>query len=1122
MRKSLLFLTTLLLSLGVVLAQKRLVRGVVTSQADGQPVIGATVVVKENPKVGVATDLDGRFKFEAPAGAKKLKISYVGYKTKIVAIKDGLIRVRLSADSKILDEVVAVGYSKATKRSFTGSAVTVKAAELSKKSVSSITQALSGEVPGVNIVNTNGQPGETPDIYVRGIGSIDASMGPLYVVDGVPYMGKLNSINPNDIASTTLLKDAAATSIYGARGANGVVVITTKKGKSGSFSVNATFKQGYNTSSFIPRHSVITSPEEYMEIGWEGLKNQYIWQDHIAPDPKDPKKQIILERTKENMAKWTKDAPNYANEKLFSQSGIDPKYNMWEPLAGNESLIDPATGKFRPNVKRRYTPELWGDEAFQTSLRTEGNIQMSGGTSKLRAFMSLGYLDDKGVAKNSSFRRLTGRLNLNFNPYKWLSTSASLAYNRSEATKAGQSKSSSTNLFTYIDNMPPIYPVYLRKPITEKYIDPADQKEKTRVIGSSAEKIKDPYYKGHYQFDYGNGRGYAGGGSNGLGDAFYNPTVDIINSVDFNANATIKFLDGFRFENTLSGSFRGNDWRERTNAWYGQNAADKGILTHQNVNNFSYNVLSLLRYSKKFNAHSFDAFVAHEATDWEYKLDYASKKGLVDPFVDAFDNALNSNGAPTGYTESYALESYFGQINYDYDNKYFASASIRRDGSSRFLNNKWGTFGSASLAWVMSSEDFLKNNEFIDYLKLKASYGTLGQQSGIGYYTGYDLFEASPLGGDVSLRFKTKGSPDLTWERSSMAQIGFEMTLFKKLDVNVEFYHKLSSDFIYDRRVAPSNGYAIYKVNDGEMSNQGVDIDLNYRIFKTKDAYMTFKINAGFLRNRIETMPIEPSTGKPKFLDTSDSPFGRQGGKPLYEYYMREYAGVNPDNGLSQWTSYYVDKDEDGKFSKDKDKVIKSLVQYKHSHPDDVANIRKTVTEIYDDATLDYVGKSALPVVRGGFTLSGGYKNFDLSVQCIYSLGGYGYDYVYAGLMEGVQVGNNNWHTDIRNRWTHRGQVTDVPRLANGLDKNTIASSTRFLTSNSFLNLANVRLGYTLPKHWISKIYMTNANIWISGDNLFLLSAREGFNPATSRTGESSSYTYSPLTTLSAGISLSF
>ncbi len=1124
MRKSLLFCLTLLLAIGVGFAQEmRLIKGVITSAEDGQPVIGATIIVHGKKNLGTVTGVDGDFKLKVPVTAKEFQVSFIGFSTKAVAIKkaQNFYKVSLLVDTQMLDEVVAVGYSKATKRSFTGSAVTVKAAELSKKSVSSITQALSGEVPGVNIVNTNGQPGSSPDVYVRGIGSIEGSTGPLYVVDGVPYMGGINSINPSDIESTTLLKDAAATSIYGARGSNGVIVITTKKGQSGKFSVNATFKQGYNTSSFIPRHSVITSPEEYMEIGWDGLRNQYIWKTHTAPDPSDPSKKIVLERTKENMAKWDEEGRKFANKKLFGQSGIDPRYNMWEPLAGGESLIDPATGKFRPNVKRRYTPELWADEAFQTSLRTEGNIQLAGGTSKLRAFMSLGYLDDRGVAKNSSFKRLTGRLNLNFNPYKWLTASGSLAYNRSEATTAGQGSASSTNLFTYIDNMPPIYPVYLRKTISEQYVDPADGKTKTRVIGSSAEKVKDPYYPGRYQFDYGHGRGYAGGGSNGLADAFYNPDVNLINNVDFNVNATIKFLDGFSLENTLSGTYRSNDDRERVNPWYGQNAANNGTLYHVNTHSFSYNVLSLLRYAKSFGEHSIEAFLAHEATDYEYKKDWASKKGLVDPFVDAFDNALSSNFSPTGYTDSYALESYFAQANYDYANKYFVSASIRRDGSSKFLNNKWGTFGSGSLAWVASEEDFLKDNKVINYLKLKASYGTLGQQGGIGYYTGFDLFEASPLGGDISLKFREKGSPDLTWERSSMAQLGFEMTFFKKLDLNVELYHKFSSDFLYDRRVAPSNGYAIYKVNDGAMINQGIDIDLTYHILKTRDSYLDFKVNAGFLRNYIDEMPIEPSTSKPKFLDTSLSPYGRQAGKALYEYYMQEYVGVNPENGLSQWTSYYVDLDGDKKFSKG-DKVIKSLVEYKHNNPNDVDKILKRVTEDHEEATLDYVGKSALPVVRGAFTLSTGYKGFDFSLQCIYSLGGYGYDYVYAGLMDGGQIGNNNWHTDIRNRWTKRGQVTDVPRLANGLDKKVNGRSTRFLTSNSFLNLANVRLGYTLPKKWTSAVYMSKANIWISGDNLFLLSARKGFNPATSVTGGSSTFTYSPLTTLSAGISLSF
>ncbi len=1049
-------------------------------------------------------------------------ISYVGYQKREIAIKDGELKVYLSVDAQLLDEVVAVGYSKATKRSFTGSAVTVKAAELAKKSVSNVTQALAGEVPGVNVMNSSGQPGSKADILVRGIGSVNASKSPLYVVDGMPFMGDISSINPADIASTTLLKDAAATSIYGARGANGVIVITTKNGAAGKFVVNASFKQGYNTHKFIPRHDVITCPEEYMEVGYQGLKTKY--RDIVLPNHpnfKDVKDFKVFDQKAGEYA---------AIDILGGSEGIPLRYNMWK-LAQGQTLIDPKTGKVADGIERIYTPELWGDEAFQTSLRTEGTIQMSGGTSKLRAFMSVGYLSDKGIMKNSQFDRLTGRINVNFNPFKWLSTSASIAYANSRSIIAAQSSSSSSNLFTYIDNMPSIYPVYLRKPVIGKVPDDKGNMVDA-IVGTTGEKIEDKYYTNNdWQYDYGDGRGYAGGLSNGIAEAVYAPDYYNNHNVDFSGKATIRLIKGLSLENTVSGSFAYTQSEGYSSAFYGADASSGGSLWQKNYNALSYNVLSLLRYSTKINEHSIEAFVAHEATDFVDYSAYAGKKKLLDPLVTDLDNALQSSGVPYGARLSYALEGYFGQLNYNYANKYFVSASVRRDGSSRFLKNKWGTFGSGSLAWVVSEEDFLKDNKVVNYLKLKASYGTLGQQGGIGLYTGWNSYLVDPIGDGLAIAFKQKGNPDLTWERSTMAQVGIETTLFKKVDLNVEVYRKLTSSLLYDRRVAPSNGYATYKVNDGLMQNDGIDVDLTLRLVKTKDAFFNIRMNAGFWNNKILEMPIEPSTGEPKYFQ-EEGAFGRQGGRSLYERYMKTFLRVNPDNGRSVWQGYFYDANGDGKYTEPAetvtdfaqgDRIVESMEVFKHDHADLMSKVVPIETENYKMATKDYIGKSALPWLRGGFTISGGYKNFDISMQFVYSLGGYGYDNIYSALMQDVKVGNHNWHKDMHKAWTKPGQITDVPRLANGADEATAtAVSTRFLTSNSFLQLGNVRLGYKLPTSWIDALKIKGADIWVSGDNLLLISARRGYNPAASITGGSDSYRYNPLTTISAGFNLTF
>ncbi|MDO4770963.1 SusC/RagA family TonB-linked outer membrane protein [Porphyromonas sp.] len=1074
MKRITLLLAFLVMSLGMAMAQSQVeVSGTVTSAEDGQPIIGATVRGKTSKK-GARTNPEGKFKFTVPQDEKVLIVSFVGMQTREVAVGKNL-KIVLQPEATALDEVVAFGYSSGTKRSFTGSAVTVKAEAIEKKNVANVTQALAGEVPGVNVVNTNGQPGTEADLYVRGVGSVNAGRSPLIVVDGVPFSGQTASLNPADIESTTLLKDAASTSIYGARGANGVIVITTKSGRSGAMNISGDIKYGVN-SVWLPRHDIIKSPDEYLEMGWSGL--------HM----------LAMQRKKDPLS--DAEARVWASNNIFGESGINTKYNYYK--AEPNAVIDPTTGKVFAGLERRYTPEVWEDEAFQSSNRTEGNLQLSGGTDKMRGFMSVGYLSDKGINKGSDFSRITSRLNVEMNPYTWMKAKASLSYANSASNSSGQSGYSSANLFHFVDGMPPIYPVYTRD--------------------KEGNKIMSPYFANQYEFDYGDGRGFSGR-SNGLADAIYNTNRTERNEVTYNGNVVLRFLDGFTFENTLGGTFYNSFNKQRGNKWYGDSGNSKGTIYHVMTNLATYNFLSILRYTKKFDKHSIEAFGAHEANYYSFTRDAVLKRNLVDPFNDDLSNAIAFDTPPTGRTDTYRLESYFAQAMYDYANKYFISGTFRRDGSSRFVNNKWGNFGSVGLAWEVSAEEFMKDIKWLPFLKLKASYGTLGQQDGIGYYAGRDLYDIKNDGGNLALALDTKGNPDLTWERSSMLQLGVEFSLGKYLTGSVEYYNKISSDLIYDRRVAPSNGYAIIKVNDGRLQNQGVDIDLTAQLLKTKDYFLDLKVNAGFLSNKMLRMPIEPSTGEPKYIDTSVGGYGRQKGRSLFDYYMREYVGVDDETGLSQWTMYFWDKDEDGTFSKG-DAPIGSYEEFLYKNPD--AKVGKSVTSVYQDASQFYIGKSALATVRGGVSLAAGFKGLELNLQFIYSLGGYGYDGVYATLMDNEQVGKSNWHVDMRDRWTPENKTSDIPRLNNGLDSNVASRSSRFLTSNSFLHFANARLGYNIPKEWLSAVNVKNLKVWVSGDNLALWSARRGFNPSTSLSGGSSTLTYNPMTTVTAGLSINF
>lgn len=1087
MKRGFLLLLFLLSGIGVVLAQNRTVKGVVIASNDNQPIIGASVVVVGQTTIGAATNIDGKFSFKVPSSAKSLKISFTGYKDKIVPISGSSMKIVLSEDAELLNDVVVTGYSKATKRSFVGTASVVNAKEISNKAVSNVSQALNGETPGVNIVNTNGQPGTEAKIYVRGVGSVNGSTAPLYVVDGIPYDGDITTINPNDIQSITLLKDAASTSIYGSRGANGVIVIQTKQGKRGTLKINVTQSFGVNTR-FLPRYDVMCSPEEYIATTWQGLRQR--GEDTNEADPVD-----------------------YANKNLFlapgqSGLGIPNLYNLWDVKTISE-LIDPTTGKVRGGVQRRYTPDEWAKYAFQSSLRSETNVSISGGDYKTQYFASAGYLKDKGYAVGSDYQRFTTRLSVNTNPTKWLNAGIILNYSLSKKIAVAQTEFSSTNIFTWVDDIPPIYPVFKRD-----------------ATGNRIKDIK----LGGYLFDWGdNGRPYSPG-ANGIGEAVLGRDFKVLGSTTVTAFANIKFLDHFTLENRVQGTRDDSKRVYLTSKYYGQDAQSGGVLGHTYIGTINVTGLNLLRYTNSFGKHDLEAFVAHEFTYLKYNKEDIFKKGLIFPYGYDFVNALDMQTPASGYTDTLALESYFGQVNYNYDNKYFASATLRRDGSSRFLNHKWGNFYSVGAAWMISSENFMNNVKWLRTLKLKASYGTLGSQGGISLYSGQDLYDMIPVGGKPSFVFSTKGNPDLTWEKSSMFQVGVEFDVNGRFDGSIDFYNKITHDMLFDVRVAPSNGYAILTTNDGKLLNRGVDFTFTGHILKDRHYFLDLSLNGGYLYNELLEMPIEKSTGKRKLIDVVSSFYSRTAGHSLYDFYMPTYEGVNTDTGEEMYKMLYVDANNDGKYTPGEN-IIRSVVQDLHNNPDYKGKIKSTTTTNTALATTNYVGKSSLPFLKGAFTVKGGLYGVNISLQFAYALGGYGYDSAYANYMSNGEPGKGNFHKDFEKRWVRKGQKTDIPKYNAGYTAedsknpvNTVSRgvSTRYLISSSFLSLNNVRLGYDLPKSWVKKMNLTAFNVWISGDNVALISARRGYNPTTSLVGGSSVYTYNPLTTFTAGVKLTF
>lgn len=1067
---TLLSLMLFLLS-GVAYGQTRTITGTVTGADDGLALPQVTILLKGTVQ-GTSTDFDGNFRIDVPSNESVLVFRFLGYITKEVTVGNQTsINVQLDPDALSLGEVVVTGYGESTKKSFTGTAKTVAKEDIENKNFANVSQALAGEVAGVTVINTSGQPGTTSTVRIRGFGSVNGNRNPLYVVDGVPFSGSINSINPQDIASTTVLKDATATAIYGARGANGVILITTKAGSTSSSSVEVDIKSGVN-ANWIARSEVLRSPEEYIGLTWESIYNR-----GVATGEADP--------------------VAFANGRLFGGAGISDHYNMWNVANGGE-LIDPATGEVRPGVTRRYDPENWLDYGIQNSSRNEANIRISGGGKDSRYYASFGYLNDVGYIINSDYERYSARINMTNNVKDWLSTSFNVGYALSESQNNGQA-SNSQSIFWFVDNLPPIYPLFLRD--------------------TEGNLVPDPIFGGNV-YDYGeNGRGF-GALTNAIADATYDRSGATRNELNASFTLDAQITPALSFQSKFGSQYYFNRSQSLRNPFYGPGVSNGGSLSRTDTELFVKNFLNLFRYEKKFGSdHSLEVLAAHESNTFDQSFSSQNKNKGVLPYLDELDNYIITSSPPSSYKNQSRLESYFGQANYNFKEKYFLSASLRRDGSSRFVEgNRWDTFGSIGASWIMSDEDFFQSAlPFFDFFKFKASYGVMGDQAGVGLYDGYNTFNVSNLNGEISIAERQIGFPNLTWETANLYQVGAEFSVGRILDGSIDYYIKNTTNLIFDRRVGPSVGYAIETVNDGELRNAGLEFDLTAHLINKNDFKLDFTVNGQFLANELTKMPIDPATGEPKILDIAGA-YGRTAGRSLYDFYMKEWAGVDPADGTAQWNLYYDDADNNGTY--DAGEEILSMYEYLNDNPD--ANVLMTTTKSYATATQKFIDESPIPTVSGAFRLSAQYKSLTLSAQFIYSLGGMAYDGQYATMMSNSQAGNNNWHVDIRNRWQQAGDITDVPRLSDNYDTNVNSQSTRFLISSNLLALNNVRLSYDLPKSWLNGTGVNSLNVFASGDNLMLLSARKGYNASTSETGGSSIYTYNPLSTITMGLRVKF
>lgn len=1062
-RKLTLFLALFFVGIGFVMAQTQ-VRGTVVDEK-GEPIIGANIRLKSNPQQGAATNINGEFTLSAPAN-DKLVVSFVGYLTQEVAVKSTL-KIVMKPDTELLDEVLVVAFGKAKKSAFTGSAVQVSAEEISKRQVSNVTQALAGKAPGINVSSGNNQPGTTANVQIRGVGSFSAGTGPLYVVDGVPYDGDISAINQQDIESLSILKDAASAALYGARGANGVILIQTKSGSRNKEKIEVTFdaRYGFNSRA-IPDYDVLRDPGEYASKYFEGIYNYFMKKEGAQ----------------------SKDAINNAYKIYFSQNPrvANLVYHPFTIPDGQQLFVE-QNGAFSLNPAvtigrmlkgedgKEYwlQPDNWSDEVFQANPRQEYNLSVSGAGEKANYYMSAGFLDDKGYIVGSGFRRFTARLRSDFTPTKWLKLGANIGFTQYTSNSLNNTTNGgdSGNIFAVTSYIAPIYPLYVR--------------------GGDKQIMIDKF--GNTVYDFGT-KEYPG---------LTRPYLSISNPMSLyhldknEANANIISAKGYIDFNLLKGlkltmnvGFDSDNtyFLSKKNVYYGQFAGYGGIAQRSANRTAAINLQQLATYNTAIDNHHIDVLLGHEFYKRAFNEVWGEKQNMYHPDNTEVSGAILKPNTSSSMRE-YATEGFLGRILYDYDNRYFFSASFRHDATSRFTKkNRWGNFWSIGGSWLINQESFMEDNTFFNLLKLKASFGMQGNDA-IGDFRYADLYILRNSNDQLAVSFYSKGNENITWETSKNLNVGIEYGILKnRITGSIELYSREVTDMLFSRKVPTSAGYSSYFDNIGSMRNNGFDFEITGQLIKNRDLTWLLSINGGHYKNTLTKLPPEWEELEDGYRDGSR--VYRVGGS-IHDRAYPHYLGVN-EKGLPKWQTYDKKKSEYGE------------------------------TTNYDEAT-DKVNRKIYtdmaPVLTGGISTSLDYKGFDVSVSLSYGLGGRIYDAQYAQLMHGGAGGNNagkNWHKDILNSWRPDNTGTDIP-MVDYSGKWANANSDRFLISRSYLGINNITLGYSVPKNFISKLDLTSLRVYFVADNLALFSARKGLDPRFNY-----AVGYQAIRTVSGGIRLSF
>lgn len=1025
----------LVLCVQLSFAQEKTITGIVSDESG--PLPGVSVLI-QGTNTGTVTDFDGKYTIKAKQGAN-LVFSFVGMDNQTKTVGAANVINVLMSGSQLLQEVVVVAYGQQSKKSIVGSIAVVESGVIEKQLATSVTTSLQGAVSGVNIINSGGQPGDNPTIRVRGTGSINAAADPLIIVDGAAFTGNLNTISSDQIESMSVLKDASSTALYGSRGSNGVILITTKKGKYSS-PTKFSLRTSLGVSDQAVKHHDLIDADTFITYSWEAYRNSNQYVSGQTPSV----------------------AATNATNNLISNLGYNP-YGIANPVDVNGNLV----------TTTKLWETDWQKALFnEAALRTEHSISASGGSENTTYYFSGNYMSQEGSIKTSKFQRVSLRTNIDSKIKSWLNAGLSTSYstsNQNYPTQAGTAFQSATQwLFT----IPSYYPLYRRN--------------------QQGELILDAY--GKPLFDYGNATGQsinatrpALGGENAVG-ALYN--YDVLRGRDnFLANTYIKinFNDNLTFKTNLSYEKYLFDAFDYVHNEFGYAASVKGRVSQNRDITETINLVNQLNYTRSIDNHNFNIDGIFESFKSKYLGLGAQGVGFL-PNVKVLNGSTTPEGV-SGFLSEERMLSYLGRVAYNYNNKYFIEGSYRTDGSTKFRDDvRWGDFFSVGGSWVVSDEDFMSNVDFINFLKLKASFGETGNNRGIGYFPYLQLFvtgwnqldNTGVISGSVT-------DPTLTWEKTRSTNFGVSLRMFNdRLSADVDYYDKESVDLIYDKPLALSTGNESIKTNVGAIRNYGIEVSLNSVNVKKKDFDWTTNINMSFDKNEVTELTQESFISGTKRWEV---------GKSLYEFYIREYAGVDPADGFAM---FYKDVlDANGQKTGE-----------------------RTTTKTYSQASLNYVNKSSLPDVIGGFSNYFRYKNFDANLLFNFSLGSYVMDYTYANLMQGFKNAGRAASPDLARRWQKPGDITDVPLfLASNNDFN--STSDRFLFKNDYLRLKALNVGYSLPKETLAPYGISNIRFYFQGDNLLTFQSHKGIDPEQDLAGTTNNRSFNQRT-MSFGINLDF